>query len=92
MCTQITLALILAFNYIFYIFYKILDTLWSSQFELCSKEYNRIDILHWIVAPQIRDGLQHNYSTKTRQVDHANEQPMYSLMSTELTHISRNIG
>ncbi len=33
------------------------------------------------MAPQLGSGWQHNYSTKTRQVGHANEQSMYSLMS-----------
>ncbi len=34
-----------------------------------------------IVAPQLGGNRQHNYSTKTRQAGHANEQSMYSLMS-----------
>ncbi len=38
-------------------------------------------VLHLIMAPQLSSGWQHNYSTKTRQVGQANEQPMYSLMS-----------
>jgi hypothetical protein len=49
--------------------------------KLCSKKYNKIDILHLIVVPQLSGGWQHNYSTKTRQAGHANEQPMYSLIS-----------
>ncbi len=38
--TQITHALILASNSIFYIFFKFLDTAWASQFEfkLSSKQ------------------------------------------------------
>jgi hypothetical protein len=49
--------------------------------KLCSKKYNKIDILHLIVVAQLSGGWQHNYSTKTRQAGHANEQPMYSLIS-----------
>jgi hypothetical protein len=30
------------------------------------------------VATQLKAGLQHNNSTKTRQAGHAKEQPMYS--------------
>jgi len=33
-----------------------------------------IDLLRWIVAPQVRGGWQQNHQTKTRQADHANEQ------------------
>jgi hypothetical protein len=41
---------------------------------LYSKKYYKIDLLHWIVLPQLSDGCQHNYSTKARQAGHANEQ------------------
>jgi hypothetical protein len=34
-----------------------------------SKKYNKFDILH-----QFGGAWQHNYSTKTRQAGHANEQ------------------
>jgi len=33
--------------------------------------------LYQIVVPQLIGGWQHNYSTKTRQVGHANEQDIY---------------
>jgi hypothetical protein len=49
--------------------------------KLCSKQYNKIDILHLIVVPWLSGGWRHNYSTKTRQTGHANEQSMYCLMS-----------
>jgi hypothetical protein len=39
------------------------------------------------VAPQLSSGWEHNYSTKTRQVGRANEQPMYSLMSMVKPHV-----
>ncbi len=43
------------------------------------------------MAPQVSSGWQDDYSTKTRQSGHANEQSMYSLMSKELTNLSKNI-
>jgi hypothetical protein len=49
--------------------------------KLCSKLYNKIDLLHLIAMPQLSGGWQHNCSTKTRQAGCANEQSMYSLMS-----------
>jgi hypothetical protein len=49
--------------------------------KLWSKQYNKSLVLHLIVAPQLGGSRQHNYSTKTRQAGHANEQSMYSLMS-----------
>ncbi len=49
--------------------------------KLCSKQYNKIDLLHLIVAPKLSDGWQHNYSTKTRLVSHANEHSIHSPMS-----------
>ncbi len=36
--------------------------------------------MHPIVAPQLRGGLQHNYSTKTRQAGRANKQYILSFM------------
>ncbi len=45
------------------------------------KQYNKIDLLHLIVAPQLTGGRQHNYSTKTRQAGFADKQSMYSPMS-----------
>jgi hypothetical protein len=42
--------------------------------QLCSKQYNKRFVLRLIVAPQLGGGQRHNYSTKTRQAGHANEQ------------------
>ncbi len=53
----------------------------SLNLKLCSKQYNKIFVLQLIVVPQLSSGYQHNYSTKTRQTGHANEQSTYSLMS-----------
>jgi hypothetical protein len=58
-----------------------LSKLPSQNFKLCSKQYNEIILLHLIVAPQLGGSSLHNYSTKTRQEGHANDQAMYSLMS-----------
>jgi len=58
-----------------------LSKLPSQNFKLCSKQYNEIILLHLIVAPQLGGSSRHNYSTKTRQEGHANDQAMYSLMS-----------
>jgi hypothetical protein len=65
------------------IYFKFLDALWASQLNLkfCSKQHNKIFVLHLIVAPQLSSGWRPNYSTKTRQVSCANEQYVYSLMS-----------
>jgi hypothetical protein len=49
--------------------------------KLCIKQYNKIELLHLIVVPQLSGGWQHNHPTKTRQASSANEQSMYSLMS-----------
>jgi hypothetical protein len=49
--------------------------------KLYSKQYNNIFVLHHIVVQQFSSGWQHNYSTKTRQACHANEQSMYFHMS-----------
>jgi hypothetical protein len=35
-----------------------------ANLKLCSKQYNRIFVLHLIVVPQTSSGWQHNYSTK----------------------------
>jgi outer membrane receptor for ferric coprogen and ferric-rhodotorulic acid len=53
----------------------------NLNLKLCSKQYNKIFVLHLIVSPQLSSDWQHNYSTKTRQAGWANEQSMYSLMS-----------
>jgi hypothetical protein len=49
--------------------------------KLWSKQHNKIDLLHLIVAPQLNGGWRHTYSIKIRQAGCANEQSMYSLMS-----------
>jgi hypothetical protein len=41
--------------------------------------------MHLIVVPQQSGGWQHTYSTKAMQIDHANEQPIYSLLSLVLS-------
>ncbi len=58
-----------------------LSELHSLNLKLCIKQYNKKFDLHLIVAPQLGGGRRHNYSTKTRQAGHANEQSMYSLTS-----------
>ncbi len=78
--TQITYALFLATNSIFYNFFNFLE-LHRMNLKLYSKEYNKNFVLHLIVAPQLSSGWWHDYSTKTRQAGHANEQSMYSPMS-----------
>ncbi len=60
-----------------------LDVLHILNLTLCSKQYNKIDLLDPILAPQLKSGWWHNYSTKTRPVGCANEQSMYSLMSMD---------
>jgi hypothetical protein len=57
-----------------------LSVLHNMNLQLCTKQYNKIDHLHLIVAPQLSSG----YSTKTRQAGCANEQSMFSLMSMSL--------
>ncbi len=37
--------------------------------------------MHWILAPQLCGGWQHNYSTKTRLAGYADEHSMYSVLS-----------
>ncbi len=53
----------------------------NLNLKLRSKQYNKIDLLHPIVVPQLSGSRQHNYPTKTRELGRANEQSMYSLMS-----------
>ena len=65
---------LLPFYFIFYYSY-------NFNLKLCGKQYNKIDFLHLIVAPQLIGGWQHNYLTKTRQTYRVNEQSIYSLMS-----------
>jgi hypothetical protein len=54
-----------------------LSELNSLNVNLCGKQYNKIDLLHLIVVPQLSSGWRHNYSTKTRNVGRAIEQSMY---------------
>jgi len=61
-----------------------LSELHSLNLKLCSKQCNKKFVLHLIVVPQLSSGWQHNYSTKTRLADQANEQSMYFLMSMNL--------
>ncbi len=83
--TRITPALILASTYIycnFFTNFNRLPELHNLNLKLCSKQYNKVDLLHLIVVPQLSVGWQHNYLSKTRQSGQANEQSMYySLMS-----------
>ncbi len=58
-----------------------LSELHNLKLKLHSNQYNKNFVLCLIVAPQLSSGWQHNYSTKTRQAGHADEQSMYSLMS-----------
>jgi len=46
------------------------------------------------VVPQLSNGWQHNYATKTKPAAHANEQSMYSLVSKIFTtnHRSEETG
>jgi hypothetical protein len=63
-----------------------LSELHSLNLKLCSKQYNKKFVLHLIVVPQLSSGWRHNYLTKARQVGHANEQSMYSIMSMYHRH------
>ncbi len=45
--------------------------------KLCSKQCNKIDLLHLIVAPQVSGDWRHKYSTQTRQAGCPNEQSMH---------------
>jgi hypothetical protein len=67
------------------IIFKILDTLGASQFKFKVMWYNKIDLLHLIVAPKLSGGSQHYNSTKTWQAGLANVQSNYSLMSMGCT-------
>ncbi len=58
-----------------------LSELHSLNLKLCSKQYNKKFVLHLIVVPQLGGGRRHNYSTKTRQADRANEQSKHSPIS-----------
>ncbi len=66
---------------LFFFNFQTISELHNLNLKLCSKQYNKSDLLQLIVVPQLSGGWQHNYSTKTRQAGHANEQSLYSLMS-----------
>jgi hypothetical protein len=66
---------------IFKIVFYIHSELQNFNLKLCGKQYNKIDLLHPSVVPQLSGGCQHNCSTKTRQAGCADEQSIYSLMS-----------
>jgi hypothetical protein len=63
-----------------------LSELHNLNFKICTKQYNKIDVLHLIEVPQLGGGWQHNFSTKTRHAGRAIEHLMYSLMSMNNTH------
>ncbi len=48
-----------------------------------------MDLLDLIVVPPLNGGWQHNYSIKTREAGHANEQCINSLMFIGVTQIER---
>ncbi len=81
--TQITHALILPFSQTFHIFFifQRLFQFHNFNLKLCSKQYNKIDLLPQIVVPQLSGARQNKYFTKTRQAGHANEQSINSLSS-----------
>jgi hypothetical protein len=58
---------------------SILFELHNFNFNLCSKQNNKINLLHQIVATQLTGGWQHNHSTKKRQAGRKNEQFIFSL-------------
>jgi hypothetical protein len=51
-----------------------LSELHKLNLKLCSKWYNKINLLHLILAPQLSSDWQRNYSTKTKQAGRAIEQ------------------
>ncbi len=44
--------------------FQILSELHKLYLKFCGTEHYKIDILHWIVTPQLSGGQQHDYSTK----------------------------
>jgi hypothetical protein len=48
-----------------------------------------MDLFDLIVVPPLNGGWQHNYSIKTREAGHANEQCINSLMFIGVTQIER---
>jgi hypothetical protein len=65
--------------------FYILSELHNLNLKFLSKQFDKIDILHQIVAPQLSGGFQYNCPTKTGQAGCANEQSMESLMSMKET-------
>ncbi len=65
--------------------------LYSVNLKLCSKQCNKNFVWYLIVAPQLSNGWQHNYSNKTRQAGHANEHSMYSVMSMLSGKLSKSV-
>jgi hypothetical protein len=69
-----------------------LSELHSLNLKLCRKQNKIFFLLHLIVAPEIRGGWGHNYSTKRRQAGRANQPSMYSLMSIASANKSGSCG
>jgi hypothetical protein len=63
--------------------FKIHSDLCNFNLKLGNKQYEKIGLMHMIVAPQISGGWQHNYSTKARQAGHAKEQSVYNILSLD---------
>ncbi len=61
----------------------------NLNLKFCREQNNKNDLLHLIVIPQLSDGWEHNYSTKTSQVGLANEQYMFSLKSMLWANVVR---
>jgi hypothetical protein len=58
---------------------------------LSSKQYNKIDLLHQIVGPQLSSGKQHNNSTKTRFVGCINKQSyVYAMIFTSILTLTKS--
>jgi hypothetical protein len=55
----------------------IVSELHNLNMKLGNEQYNKIDLLHPLVGPQLSGGWQHKCSTKTRQVSLAHEQSIY---------------
>ncbi len=45
----------------------------NLNLKLYSNQHFKIDLLHWIMVPQINGGLQLNYATQSSQADSAND-------------------
>jgi hypothetical protein len=58
----------------------ILTELHTLDLILCHKLDYKIDLLRWIVVPQLSGGRLHSHSTKTRQAGRDNEQSIYSYL------------